>query len=101
VGLKEGVVLVRDERLAQTTLARWPLPSIKRGPLDLSLRWTNQRLMLRVNGQVFPMIECPNTELAGQGIIGFYLQDRVRGAAQARGVDLDISALPEIPGSGI
>jgi hypothetical protein len=94
VGFKEGAVVVRDDRLISTALAKWPLPSLNRGPLDVWIRCRDHRLILRVNGSVFPLVDIPAMNWSEEGILGFYIQDKVRGAAQAQAVALDFVRLP-------
>jgi hypothetical protein len=94
VGFKEGVVMVRADHLADRPLAVHKLPRLERGPLDAWLRVQNQVLTLRINGRLLPPIDLLQVEAPKEGLVQFYIQDKVRGTAQAAGVDLHLTVLP-------
>jgi len=98
VGFKEGVVFVELNQLAQKTrIARWPLPSLLRGPLHSKITLVDRQLTLAVNGQAFPPVILPADLASEDGVVQLYIQDKVRGAAQASDVELTLNVLDTSP----
>jgi hypothetical protein len=95
VAIKEGSVLVRSEQATMlTSLARWPLPLLKNGPIHAVLTLVDNQLKVVVNGHAFPTVDIPpSITPAEEALVQFSIQDRVRGVAQASAVDLTLTSL--------
>jgi hypothetical protein len=93
VGIREGrIVVMADRTLQRALLARWDLPEQDSRRAHLKVSLVDDRLAVTFNGRSFPVVTVPLPS-SRRGQVELALQDRVRGAAQAKDVEIFFKGL--------